>query len=155
MELRGTHHLTLTVADLERTAEWYRSVLGFEQVVRYRNDLIGAACSVLCRPGATRPTIGLRQYDTQSDSGFDEHRIGLDHLAFDVGDEEGLSQWHRHLERLGVPFAVTRLPELSITTFRDPDNIQLELCATNPSPTTSSIDKNGRLVVPPPEAKSV
>lgn len=85
---------------------------------------------------------------TQSDSRFDERRIGLDHLAFDVGDENELSEWHAHLERVGVPFTVTRLPELSITTFRDPDNIQLELCASNPSPTMSSIVKNGRLVMP-------
>ncbi|MDP9333057.1 MAG: VOC family protein [Actinomycetota bacterium] len=142
MKLDGTHHLTLTVVDLDRTCEWYRSVLGFRDVVRYRNDSIDADCHVLAYPGAAPPTIGLRQYDTQDGSRFDEHRIGLDHLAFDVGDDESLSQWHEHLGRVGVPFATTCLPELSITVIRDPDNIQIELCATNASPVGSSIDEN-------------
>jgi glyoxylase I family protein len=142
------HHLTLTVSDLDRTAEWYRSVFGFRDVVRYRNDAIGADCYVLAHPSAARPTIGLRQYDSQLDISFDEHRLGLDHLAFDVGDDEALTRWHAHLERLAVPFTETRLPELSITVLRDPDNIQIELCASNPSPTRSSIDDSGRLRIP-------
>jgi catechol 2,3-dioxygenase-like lactoylglutathione lyase family enzyme len=148
VRLDGAHHLTLTVVDLDRTCEWYRAVLGFQDVVRYRNDAIGADCHVLAHPGATAPTIGLRRYDVQDDSRFDEHRVGLDHLAFDVGDDESVRQWHVHLERLGVPFAVTRIPELSITVIRDPDNIQIELCATNPSPAGSSIDETGRLRIP-------
>jgi hypothetical protein len=58
------------------------------------------------------------------------------------------AQWLAHLTSLGVTFSVTRLPELSITAFRDPDNIQIELCAAHPSPTRSAIDDTGRLVVP-------
>jgi catechol 2,3-dioxygenase-like lactoylglutathione lyase family enzyme len=148
MKLEGTHHLTLTVSDLQRTADWYGSVLGFQEVVRYRNDVIAAHCAVLAHPSAARPPIGLRQYDTKGDTGFDEHRIGLDHLAFDAGDEDTLRQWHAHLRQLGVPFTEVRLPELSITTLRDPDNIQLELIAVDPSPVGSSIDQSGRLKVP-------
>jgi glyoxylase I family protein len=148
MKLRGTHHLTLTGTDLDRTVGWYQRVLGFQEVIRYRNDVIGAHCGVLEHPGAARPTIGLRQYDVQHDTRFDERRIGLDHLAFDVGGADALDQWLAHLASVGVTFSVTRLPELSITAFRDPDNIQIELCASNPSPTRASIDETGRLVVP-------
>jgi glyoxylase I family protein len=148
VELAGTHHVTLTVTDLVRTFEWYHSVLGFGEVIRYRNDTIAADCLVLAFPGAARLTLGFREYDSPESGPFDEHRIGLDHLAFDVGHEESLRAWHAHLERLGVPFATTRLPELSITVIRDPDNIQIELCASNPSPVGSSIDEQGRLQVP-------
>ena len=145
MKIGGTDHLTLTVTDLQRTADWYRSVLRFEEVIRYRNESIGAECAVLAHPGAARPRIGLRQYDAPSDATFDEHRIGLDHLAFDVGDEATMHAWQDHFRDLGVPFTVTRIPELSITALRDPDNIQLELCAWNPSPTESAIDESGRI----------
>jgi glyoxylase I family protein len=148
MKLNGTHHLTLTVTDLDRTTDWYRSVLGFEERIRYRNDAIGADCVVLAHPGAAPPTFGLRRYDDQSDRKFDEHRIGLDHLAFDAGNEDALKQWHAHLERLGVPYTTTRLPELWITALRDPDNIQIELSSVNPSPTGSSIDQSGRIRPP-------
>jgi glyoxylase I family protein len=147
VRLDGTHHLTLTVSDLDRTCEWYRTVLGFRDVVRYRNDAIGADCHVLEHPGAARPTIGLRQYDTGPSEHFDEHRIGLDHIAFDAGDEATLAIWRSHFEHVGVPFTMTRIPELSIVVIRDPDNIQIELCAVNPSPTGSAIDESGRLIV--------
>jgi catechol 2,3-dioxygenase-like lactoylglutathione lyase family enzyme len=151
VKLVRTHHVTLTVTDIDRSLEWYKAVLGFEKVVQYRNDAIAAHHAVLAHPGADRPTIGLRQYDTQQDARFDEHRIGLDHLAFDVGDDAMLGQWQAHLEHHGVPFAVTRLPEISITVFRDPDNIQIELCAENPSPVGSSVDSHGRLQLPSSE----
>ena len=111
MKLDGTHHLTLTVTDLDRTTDWYRSVLGFEERVRYRNDAIGADCGVLADPrlAADHRIASIRRSERPR---VDEHRIGLDHLAFDTGDEDGLKQWHAHLERLGVPYTTTRLPEL-------------------------------------------
>ncbi len=28
----GVHHVTVTVTDLDRTATWYRDVLGFEKI---------------------------------------------------------------------------------------------------------------------------
>ena len=98
MRLSGTHHLTLTVTDIERTAEWYRTVLGFQEVVRYRNDAITADCRVLAHPDAAPPTLGLRQYDGARDDAFDEHRVGLDHIAFDVGDASALGTWLEHLQ---------------------------------------------------------
>jgi catechol 2,3-dioxygenase-like lactoylglutathione lyase family enzyme len=152
VKLDGTHHLTLTVSDLDRTCAWYRDALGFEEVIRYRNDSIGAECCVIAHPGAARPTIGLRQYDGQTNDRFDEHRIGLDHLAFDVRDEPTLQRWKDHFRRLDIPHVTTDLPELSITVLRDPDNIQIELCVTNPSPEGSSIDATGRINVRPPTA---
>jgi hypothetical protein len=74
--------------------------------VRYRNDVIGAHCGVLEHPGAARH----------------------------VGDANALDPWLAHLESVGVTFCVTRLPELSITVFRDPDNIQIELPAAPVAP---------------------
>ena len=142
------HHVTLTVTDIERTCEWYRSVLGFQDIVRYRNDSITAECYVLAHPDATSPTIGLRQYDNNEDFAFDEHRVGLDHLAFDVGDTESLRQWQEQLERLGVACTVTHLPELSILVMRDPDNTQIELCTRIVEARSSSVGPDGRIKLP-------
>jgi len=144
------HHLTLTVTDLDRTSDWYLAVLGFEEVVRYRNDAIAADCQVLAHPGAARPTIGLRQFDNASADAFDERRIGLDHIAFDIGDTEELGHWQEHLKGLGVAFNVTPLPELSILVIRDPDNIQIELCTTIVE-APSSVGADGRIVLPSDE----
>jgi glyoxylase I family protein len=148
VKLNGMHHVTLTVTDIERTCEWYRSVLGFQDVARYRNDSIMAECHALAHPDSPSPTIGLRQYDNSEDRAFDEHRIGLDHLAFDVGDRESLQQWQEHLGRLGIECTVTHLPELSILVMRDPDNIQIELCTRNVEATSSSVGPDGRIHLP-------
>lgn len=150
MKIHGTHHLTLTVTDLDRTSEWYRTVLGFHEVVRYRNDAIAADCAVLAHPDAAPPTLGLRRYDSYHADAFDERRIGLDHIAFNVGDAETLEAWQGHLQTRGVTFKVTTLPELTILVMRDPDNIQLELCTTIIE-SRSSIGDDGRIVLPPDE----
>ena len=54
--------------------------------------------------------------------------MGLDHFALRVADESDLSEWHRRLAGEGITCNRTDLPELSILVFRDPDNIQIELC---------------------------
>ena len=147
MDLIGVHHVTLTVTDLDRTVAWYESVLGFRNLSRYRNDAIAAECVVLGHPTASPPTIGLRRYDATGEMVFDEHRVGLDHIAFNVGAPSALRSWEVHLDELGVDYEVTALPELSILVMRDPDNIQVELC-TQIVDAPSSIDENDRIVLP-------
>lgn len=131
MRLAGVEHITLTVCDLDRSCTWYREVLGFEDVIRYRLEPIMAWCHVLSHPGAAGVNVGFRQYDEQDAAPFDEHRIGLDHVAFDVGDLDCLSEWHRHLDQLGVPYSHSASPGLAITALRDPDNIQVELAVVD------------------------
>jgi hypothetical protein len=64
---------------------------------------------------------------------FDENRVGLDHLSFSVANRQGLEDAVRLLDEQGISHgAVTDLgPKFGIyiLTFRDPDNIQLELTA--------------------------
>ena len=148
VEFHGPHHVTLTVTDLDRASAWYREILGFGETVRYRNDAIAADCAVLAHPDAAPPTLGLRQYDSQRADAFDERHIGLDHIAFNVGDADSLEEWQAHLRAHGVAFTVTALPELTILVMRDPDNIQLELCTTIVGP-QSSIGEDGRIALPP------
>ena len=145
--LTGVHHITLTVTDIDRSAQWYREVLGFEDRLRYRNDAIGAVSHGLTHPQIADTTVGMKQYDDVGGQ-FDEHTTGMDHLAFRVGDQASLTGWRRRLDRLNVPYSVTDLPELSILVLRDPDNIQVELCTDVVATRRSSVDSTGRLRLP-------
>ena len=57
--------------------------MGFTEVIRYRRDT-WEAVSLLHANGMT---VGLMEYDVSTDGKFDERRIGLDHLSFEVGIE--------------------------------------------------------------------
>jgi glyoxylase I family protein len=145
MKLTGVHHVTLTVTDIDRSAAWYRDVLGFVDRLRYRNDKVGADYQVLAHPQMAGTTLTLRQPDRSSSQPFDEGNTGMDHVAFRVGDQESFASWRTHLGHRDVPCSVTVLPELSILVLRDPDHIQIELCTTVIDSAESSIDETGRI----------
>ncbi len=122
------HHLRLTVADVDRSRAFYTEVLGFQHVM----DL---PSGVFLSNGALGLGIGPSPNPTRApaDDRFDEARIGLDHLSFQVASRAELERAARLLDERGVPRGeVTDLGDafgLYILAFRDPDNIQLELTA--------------------------
>jgi glyoxylase I family protein len=125
--LVGVDHIALTVADLDRSTEWYCRHLGFEPMIRYTNGEIDAQVQVL-QHADLGARLSLRRFAFGETAPFSEFRIGLDHFALRVRDEAELDEWRARLQRAGVPCSRTDLPELSILAFRDPDNIQIELC---------------------------
>lgn len=65
---------------------------------------------------------------TPSDDAFDEARVGLDHFAFRVSDQNELQRWVTHFDAMGVPHTGIIDSGFGPTVvFRDPDNMQLEL----------------------------
>jgi catechol 2,3-dioxygenase-like lactoylglutathione lyase family enzyme len=73
--------------------------------------------------------LGLRPVAKKGDH-FDEDRVGLDHLSFNVDSRAALNEAIRLLDEHGVSRGEVR--ELTsfgicVLPFRDPDNIQLEL----------------------------
>jgi catechol 2,3-dioxygenase-like lactoylglutathione lyase family enzyme len=127
MPLRGVDHIGFTVADLDRTTEWYCGHLGFEPLLRYTNDAIGAEVQILRHPDHPL-RLSFRRYENGDTEPFSEFRVGLDHFALGVADDAELAAWQRRLESEGIACSRTDLGALSILTFRDPDNIQVELC---------------------------
>lgn len=127
MPLTGVDHLGFTVRDLDRTTAWYCEHLDFEPLIRYSNGKIGAEVQVLQIPDMS-VRLSFRRFSAGSTEPFSEFRVGLDHFALCVADESDLGAWHRRLEGAGITCNRTDLPELSILVFRDPDNIQIELC---------------------------
>jgi glyoxylase I family protein len=78
--------------------------------------------------------LGLRgQQRAESDDRFDEFRVGLDHISFSAGSRDELERAVQILDQHSVPHGPIedQGPDLGlyILTFRDPDNIQLELTA--------------------------
>ena len=122
------HHLRLTVTDVGRSRAFYEEVLGFRHVM----DL---PSGVFLSNGAVGLGIGPSPAPARAPANdrFDEARIGLDHLSFQVADRAELERAARLLDERGVPHGeVTDLGEafgLYVLAFRDPDNIQLELTA--------------------------
>jgi glyoxylase I family protein len=73
--------------------------------------------------------LGLRPVAAKTDR-FDEDRVGLDHLSFNVESRSALNEAIKVLDQNNVPHGEVR--ELAgfgicVLPFRDPDNIQLEL----------------------------
>jgi glyoxylase I family protein len=154
MRLTSVHHVTFTVTDLDRTASWYRDVLGFDDLVRYRNEAINGTCHVLTHPDLDGFILSFMEWDGLGREPFDERTTGLDHLSFGVGDRDELERWKAQLDRREIPYSMTELPELSIVVFRDPDNIQLELCTAivqTSDAENSSVGETGRLRLPSSE----
>jgi catechol 2,3-dioxygenase-like lactoylglutathione lyase family enzyme len=135
--LGGIHHLRLTVTDVERSREFYTSLLGFDVAVEspppgdpsaeavYR-VLFGGV--VMVRGSLL---MGLRPVAPAGDR-FDEDRVGLDHLSFSVASRDDLEAAARLFDERGVPhgeIATLAGFGIHILPFRDPDNIQIELTA--------------------------
>ena len=120
------HHFRLTVSDVNRSRAFYTETLGFTVVTDLEAGvfLSNGAVGLGLGPAPTRPTAGDR---------FDENRVGLDHVSFGVSTRADLDAAARALDARGVPHGeVKDLGEafgLYVLAFRDPDNIQLELCA--------------------------
>ena len=119
-------YVGLSVTDVRRSADWYRRVLGFETE---RENFNGSAWpsdwdEVLLRHPHSDVRIGLLQHPSNDGEAFSEFRTGLDHVELEVDNLPELDAWRRQLDGLGVPHSGAH-PH--IVTFRDPDNIQLEL----------------------------
>lgn len=123
----GVSHVSLTVRDMEKSAEWYKRVFGWVEIGRLVD---GEAISprILLFDAVTGFALGLSQPGDASADDFDYRRTGLDHLAFGLSDYEELDGWGAHLDDLGVARSPVRELDLGrFVSFEDPDGIQLEL----------------------------
>lgn len=146
--MRGVWHFSFTVADLDRSIEFYSGLLGFGLVHRqtqaneYTRKLVGypdahlriAQLTVPGQPrGASTHDLELVEYVQPRGEpyGPGRHRPGASHLALCVEDALGE---HRRLAAAGVRFvsepqAITAGVNAGGHTcyFLDPDDITLEL----------------------------
>jgi catechol 2,3-dioxygenase-like lactoylglutathione lyase family enzyme len=119
----GFHHVTLNVTDLARSRAFYEGLLG----LTVDQDFPGRKVR-LRTPDGGRLVLASALPGTPPDDRFDEHRIGLDHIALGVPSRAELDRLLGVLQQAGVP-ADLHHDALgpAMISFRDPDNIQLEL----------------------------
>jgi glyoxylase I family protein len=119
-------HVAVTVTDLAASEAWYTKVLGVGPVL---NEDAGPFRHVVYIVGNT--VFGLHGFpDLVSTEPFNERRPGLDHIAFGVASRDELAEWAARLDELGVVRSdIVDASYGSALSFRDPDNIALELFA--------------------------
>lgn len=142
LSVGAIHHIRMTVTDVERSREFYTSVLGFQvaaQMPESIDDPLSAGLAKALMGGVVLQNgpvlFGLRaagEDHIASADRFDEHRVGLDHLSFSVPSRSDMEEAARLLDERGVPRGeIVDLTSFGIyvMAFRDPDNLQLELTA--------------------------
>ena len=131
--ITGFHHLSFTVSDREKSVAWYQDVMGFE---RHSEVTADTFTRTRLRQPESGIVITFAEHSEGSGDRFAETRTGLDHLSLQVLSIEDLRAWKRRFEEHGVDHS--ELKETgsgaAMITFRDPDNIQLELYATQVAP---------------------
>ena len=127
--LAGYSHLSLTVTNLDKSTRWYRELLGFFLDSEVKGD--GFRRNRLRHPDAGI-TLTLTAHDAGSGDRFDERRTGMDHVSFAVPSIDELHVFKEQFVERGVDHSEIK-PTASgaggMITFRDPDNIQLEVFA--------------------------
>ncbi len=124
-EVLGYHHLSLSVRELPRSTAWYQKVLGLEITAQIEGE--GFQRTRMKGSGGAL-TLTLTQHDATSHEPFDERCIGMDHVSFAV-KAGSVAMLKTRFEELGVEHSDLKdYPGgVSTITFRDPDNIQLEV----------------------------
>jgi catechol 2,3-dioxygenase-like lactoylglutathione lyase family enzyme len=134
--ITGISHIDLTVTDLDRSEEWYSELLGMKRVLDGRNDAQHFESRYLRHPD-TMLILGLVHHDGANGSTFDEHRVGLDHLSFNVPSRADLDAWQARLAERAIEHAPIAEAEMwDVLVVRDPDNIQLEFFYMKPAAAT-------------------
>jgi glyoxylase I family protein len=123
----GIHHINFSVTDLERSARWYQDVLGLEFGWEMP-DTEGRGRKVALLVPGTPLRLVLSQHQTNDGQAASEFRTGLDHIAFTVSHRAALEDWIARLRSAGVSCSEVKEGATGyLVTFRDPDNIQMEM----------------------------
>jgi len=123
-----TAHVAVTVTDLERSTRWYSSLFAAEPVLDEDEQVGGFHHTVFALDGGQ--LFGLHTHPQGTAETFDEHRTGLDHIAFACHDRAELQKQTARLDELGIAHGEIKDAHYgSGVSFRDPDGIALEFFA--------------------------
>ena len=122
MRVNKLLHTRYRVNDMERTVEFYRDVLGLEEVRRHKSPR-GSELVFLKAPGSAEE-IEITCFPA---GGPVQVQPDLTHLAFEV---ESLAEFEKHLARHGLKFSDGPTTSSSGTTFAfvdAPEGYEIEL----------------------------
>ena len=127
MHVGGILETALYVADVSRSAEFYRRLFGFGKLLESERlialDVAGRNVLLLFRRGATDEPFAMPGGVIPPHGGS-----GTSHFAFSIASED-VEPWQRHLEAKGVSIeSVVSWPGGAKSIyFRDPDGHLAEL----------------------------
>jgi catechol 2,3-dioxygenase-like lactoylglutathione lyase family enzyme len=125
--LQGLSHLGCSVRDVPAATRFWTEVFSFRAVI----EEPGFAFLVRVDVGLA---IGLGDHGGTVEGSFDEHRVGLDHVALAVPDVPSLHAWVARLEEYGVPHSgVVASDAGSHLNLRAPDAFPVELFVLDPA----------------------
>jgi catechol-2,3-dioxygenase len=127
--ITGRIGLILTVRDPIVSAAWYENVFSIETTGQ-QMDSEGRVEQICLQDSSSGFTLCLLSHEHHKGEPFDETRTGLDHVEFFVSSGEELDAWASWLDQLGVAHSGVKATSYTanrMITFRDLDNIQLEL----------------------------
>jgi catechol 2,3-dioxygenase-like lactoylglutathione lyase family enzyme len=121
MQLEGIDHVALAVRDVERSAQWYAEVLGFER----RHEGMWNSIPTFIGKGATAIAL-FPIRDRDSRPAPRAGKIDMLHLAFRANRKNFLAAQHELKER-GIKFEFQDHEISHSIYFRDPDGHELEI----------------------------
>jgi len=115
-------HVHLKVADIERALGFYRDVLGFEVMQRWRDQ------AAFISAGGYHHHIGLNTWESKRGSPPPRGTTGLYHVAIRYPDRKTLADALRRVIEAGVPLEGATDHGVSEAIYlRDPDGNGIEL----------------------------
>ena len=124
-DLSGYHHVKLPVADLQRSRDWYTSVLGLRVDIEFVEDGELQGLALADASGTVSLALRLDPARAAALSGFDA-------LALRVPKREEVASWRDRLDDLGEPHGgiVTGHRGGSVLVgLHDPSGIEIRLYA--------------------------
>lgn len=115
-------HIVLNVADVERSTQFYRDIVGFE-LARIRPDRSGAFLTC----GVVHHNLALFKAPAGAQPAK-KGQIGLNHFAFQVEDYKALQAAHERLTSANA--VIDHIVDHGMTRsvyFLDPDGLMMEL----------------------------
>jgi catechol 2,3-dioxygenase len=132
MEVQELGHLVLYVRNVERSATFYRDVLGWRQILPTENDRspVGFPAAAFSAPsGRTHHELLLIEVGDDAAAVPQGSRIGLYHFGLKIGDsDDDLRDALRQLEAAGATVVGTSDHTVTHSLYiEDPDGNEIEL----------------------------
>jgi catechol-2,3-dioxygenase len=150
MGVTRLNHAVLFVRDVNRSVEFYTTVLGFEQAIQLPEGLAGAA--FLRAPDSTNDhDLGLFEIGAGAgQSGAGRSTVGLYHLAWEVDTLDTLARLAARLAEAGSLVGSSDHGTTKSLYAKDPDGLEFEVVWLVPADQLDDAALAGRTRPPAP-----